>query len=293
MSVLKYKDPVTGEWVPVSYGGGSGGGTEMELLWENPTPTSNFAAQTIEMDLSEYDKIEICFYTRTGNNNALNGGYGYISAVLGKGYGGLNSCATIGSSTNMYVNAWSRAVLITDTGIEFGIGQTCYVGGSNSGTPKTTFDENGEAVNIPYKIYGIKEAAGGGSGGGGGVDLSAVYPVGSIYLSMLKTNPATLFGFGTWERIKDKFLLSAGDTYAAGSEGGEAEHTLTVDEMPAHRHGLGFNDFGPGSGTTSLVRPTMYNYTNTDATGTLSVGGSQPHNNMPPYLAVYMWQRTA
>ena len=51
-----------------------------------------------------------------------------------------------------------------------------------------------------------------------------IYPVGSIYISAASTSPATLFG-GTWEQIKDTFLLAAGDTYTAGETVGEAEHT--------------------------------------------------------------------
>lgn len=62
-----------------------------------------------------------------------------------------------------------------------------------------------------------------------------VYPVGSIYISVTDTSPASLFG-GTWEQLKDRFLLAAGDSYAAGSTGGEATHTLTASEMPSHNH---------------------------------------------------------
>ena len=65
--------------------------------------------------------------------------------------------------------------------------------------------------------------------------IDMVYPVGAIYMSVNSTNPASLFG-GTWEQIKDRFLLSAGDSYSAGSTGGEAEHTLTYGEMPVHSH---------------------------------------------------------
>ena len=64
--------------------------------------------------------------------------------------------------------------------------------------------------------------------------IDMVYPVGAIYMSVNSTNPGNLFG-GTWERIKDRFLLAAGDTYAAGSTGGEAKHALSVDELPEHR----------------------------------------------------------
>ena len=65
--------------------------------------------------------------------------------------------------------------------------------------------------------------------------FNTVYPVGSIYMSTNNTNPGSIFG-GTWEQIKDKFLLSAGDTYANGSTGGEASHILTTAEMPQHNH---------------------------------------------------------
>ena len=65
--------------------------------------------------------------------------------------------------------------------------------------------------------------------------FDTIYPVGSIYMSAVNTSPSTLFG-GTWEQIKDTFLLSAGDTYNAGTTGGEAEHTLTTSEMPSHNH---------------------------------------------------------
>ena len=61
----------------------------------------------------------------------------------------------------------------------------------------------------------------------------ATYPVGAIYISTISTSPASLFG-GTWEQLKDRFLLGAGDTYAAGATGGEAAHALTVNEMPPH-----------------------------------------------------------
>lgn len=117
--------------------------------------------------------------------------------------------------------------------------------------------------------------------------LSAIYPVGAIYMSADSTSPATLFG-GTWAQIKDTFLLSAGDTYGNGSTGGEATHTLTVEEMPSHNHYYTGNQ---NSGSQPGVQ-----YMN-NATGsqfaTSSTGGGQAHNNMPPYLAVYMWKRTA
>lgn len=125
----------------------------------------------------------------------------------------------------------------------------------------------------------------------------AVYPVGSIYLSVNSTSPATLFG-GTWERLGGRFLLGAGDTCPAGSTGGEAEHTLTVQEMPSHKHALLVRGKTTGASTEAL-ESTAYSATEeaSDAGETDAIlsaaGGSQPHNNLPPYLAVYIWKRTA
>lgn len=123
--------------------------------------------------------------------------------------------------------------------------------------------------------------------------IDKIYPVGSIYMSVNAVSPATLFG-GTWEALKDRFLLGAGSTYSAGSTGGEAKHTLTVAEMPSHCHTMLYS-----GGTAS---DWGYNYSNSGGTtsaqttasgGVGLTGGSQPHNNMPPYLSVYMWKRTA
>lgn len=125
--------------------------------------------------------------------------------------------------------------------------------------------------------------------------LLSAYPVGSIYISTVSTSPSTLFG-GTWERIKDTFLLAAGSTYAAGATGGEATHTLTVNEMPSHSHYQ--KRYWGSSGSANQAYTEGAEFTNPNVYGsqidtTHSTGGDQPHNNMPPYLAVYVWKRTA
>ena len=152
--------------------------------------------------------------------------------------------------------------------------------------------------------------------------LDFVYPIGSIYMSVNSTSPQSFLG-GTWERIQDRFLLSAGSAYSAGTTGGEATHTLTVDEMPIHTHiqnehthSQMVHSHGIGTGCinvnakwessargmpvfandyTSNKKYTDYsNGTNVATTATnQDTGGGQAHNNMPPYLAVYMWKRTA
>ena len=142
---------------------------------------------------------------------------------------------------------------------------------------------------------------------GGKALLNAIYPVGSIYMSVNSTSPATLFG-GTWERIKDRFLLAAGGTYSAGATGGEATHTLTENEMPAHSHvpktsGEYFvTTEDSGANNTRVAYSSSGNrwvdgQTSTShfhhRTGTDTVGSGAEHNNMPPYVAVNMWKRTA
>lgn len=161
--------------------------------------------------------------------------------------------------------------------------------------------------------------------------LKSVYPVGAIYISTVSTSPKTLFGFGTWERIKDTFLLAAGDTYSAGLTGGEAEHTLTIDEMPIHYHNPS-TTIAEGAETDNVMGFTTIRDLNSKSTGrqkipvydeksggafyrsmvsnpsaddygslqdlgcdlhTGNTGGGLSHNNMPPYLTVYMWERTA
>ncbi|MCX4364189.1 MAG: hypothetical protein OSJ70_00250 [Bacilli bacterium] len=157
------------------------------------------------------------------------------------------------------------------------------------------------------------------------ITLSDVYPIGSIYMSVSATNPSTLFG-GAWEQLKDRFLLASGTTYKAGATGGAATHTLTANEMPTHTHvqnahfhkvtsrmnnvdgnNLG-SEFGINRGNVVAggihyclsTQGASNDLPNNARVGALPVtainnntGGSKAHNNMPPYLTVYMWKRIA
>lgn len=119
------------------------------------------------------------------------------------------------------------------------------------------------------------------------------YPIGSIYQSTSSATPGSLFG-GTWEQIKDVFLLSASTTYHAGSTGGEATHTLTIEEMPAHAHDS--RDLGINWGSGPFQYLAQYSNEGSPkgrALTTDDTGGGKSHNNMPPYLTVYMWKRIA
>lgn len=143
--------------------------------------------------------------------------------------------------------------------------------------------------------------------------LNRVYPVGAVYISLTATNPHDLFG-GTWEQIQGRFLLAVGANTAntttaygsmsasainrsAGEQGGEVAHTLTTSEMPEHAHPIRYGSVGSSSGDTYASVRVPYNQAQArvgeDNQGMEAVGGGQAHNNMPPYLAVYMWRRTA
>lgn len=158
--------------------------------------------------------------------------------------------------------------------------------------------------------------------------MKKIYPVGSIYMSTVSTNPATLLGFGTWEAMPAGRVLLAqgksswGTTYNAGSTGGEATHQLTVGEMPSHTHTASTNTTGNHHHGTVWTDGTysvwgLYNSstnhrgmgagndndnalpnTSTDGNHSHTVtinnaGSNQAHNNLQPYIAVYIWKRTA
>lgn len=142
-----------------------------------------------------------------------------------------------------------------------------------------------EHTNAP-SIHAVKEAL--------DVKWTDIYPIGSIYMNVSDVDPSELFG-GTWERIKDTFLLSKGDTYATlGATGGEATHTLTTQEMPSHKHVVGqptsADDISFENGANTAPAVGMNCVMNGE---TESAGGGQAHNNMPPYLVVNVWKRTA
>lgn len=156
------------------------------------------------------------------------------------------------------------------------------------------------------------------------ISFDQIYPIGAIYMSTVSTNPATLFKIGNWEALPaGRVLLAQGTStwgvnYSAGSTGGEDKHTLTVSESASHNH----TGSATTSGSTHTHALTMqashgesgnggvprfsdgdvwspYKTQNLSAAGEHShaitinnSGGGQAHNNMQPYLSVYMWKRT-
>lgn len=151
------------------------------------------------------------------------------------------------------------------------------------------------------------------------LSLQDVYPIGSVYVNVsVSANPATFFNFGTWEPLGEgRVLIGAGTgrdvnsvsrNFAAGQLGGEYSHTITNDESAPHTHGLfsdnsngtpfevrglgqsgviiGNDDTRAGQGFYTTRPSGLGNWVST-------VGGGQAHNNIQPYLVVYMWKRTA
>ena len=132
---------------------------------------------------------------------------------------------------------------------------------------------------------------------------SCPFPVG--FGGFFQTDPNEIYSGTKWEQKKDVFILASGDTYAAGSTGGEAQHTLTVEEMPNHVHSYAADWTGGGGQGATSGEPWALVMSNAgDGIGTWAfgldikdhfgyTGGSQPHNNMPPYFSVPFWIRTA
>lgn len=124
--------------------------------------------------------------------------------------------------------------------------------------------------------------------------LDHIYPVGSIYLAYNHTSPASLFG-GTWTRINNRFLWACDEFGVIGAQGGEANHTLTVEELPSHNHGSYYSGF-PGIEDDSGAATKQYAWYTTAgsnvAYGWLDTGGGKSHNNMPPYIHIAAWRRT-
>lgn len=122
--------------------------------------------------------------------------------------------------------------------------------------------------------------------------LDYLHPIGSVYISSQPTDPGTLFG-GTWTRIKDTFILAAGNSFAAGATGGAASVTLTKEQMPKHTHKVKYtggnaNGIYGGQPGTSVSADFVYNSLIIDYEG-----GDQAHTNMPPYITRFVWERTA
>ena len=143
--------------------------------------------------------------------------------------------------------------------------------------------------------------------------MKTVYPVGSIFttvsdstaLATSAAEVATLMGFGTWLAFGEGTVLvgkeATGTFSTAGATGGSETHQLTVAEMPTHDHATNIRVESSGAlvdGTkvTSVASGNVVDHITTNtttSTDTSDVGSSDAHNNLQPYVVVYMWKRTA
>jgi len=124
--------------------------------------------------------------------------------------------------------------------------------------------------------------------------MALIYPVGSIYISTVSTNPGTLLGIGTWVAFgvgKTLVGLNGAETEfdVVEETGGEKTHTLLTTEIPAHTHAIGAAD---GAASTAYAIPASLGTAYSDIVSK-STGGGGAHNNLQPYIVVYMWKRTA
>ena len=170
---------------------------------------------------------------------------------------------------------------------------------------------NGVTTAIQTQINNSSNASNLSSGTVPGVRLSNVYPVGSIYMNATNsTNPSSLLGFGTWTSFgagRMPIGIDSGDSDFNNQEetGGAKTHTLTTSEMPSHNHSMTIAGGGNSGGYINSTYGSSF--AQADANTSISsypfitmpsavignTGGGASHNNMPPYIVVYMWKRTA
>ena len=262
----------------------------------NPTCNLNISNPTTDGNLS---------FTITGNY--FNSGFGAVNNTLSVSYkykAGSGNYSNNIEVTNITLNNNTYTANISLTGLDYKETYTFQaftidkIKSVNSAekviktTPVFSWSNDDFEFNVPVKFNGKTL-------------LDVVYPVGAIYMSVSEISPATLFG-GTWEQIENRFLLAAGSSYTAGNTGGEATHKLTANEIPSHTHALRANTSWGESETLGAWKQYVSSGILMDAgsSGTTittsyyydvaqPVGGDKAHNNMPPYLVVYMWKRTA
>ena len=124
------------------------------------------------------------------------------------------------------------------------------------------------------------------------------YPIGAIIEFSNDTDPNEVYYYGTWARFGNGQVLIGVDENdenfdTANKIGGEKAHTLTIDEMPKHNHTIGFDQMWSFGGTTSIATTKGGPYPGNSQNYIKDNGGGKSHNNLPPYVVVYRWERTA
>ena len=227
-------------------------------------------------------------------------------------YNNTSSAITVKVTTGVSVPAAAKIVLVSN-GTDI-ITATNYMTGATFPSPTLTGTPVAPTASPGTNTTQIATTAFVTTG------LQAAYPVGSIYLSTVSTNPNTLFGFGTWVAYgQGRMPISVDATYLAGTTGGSATTTLITANLPSHTHTFSattdatdlshthtygsINNWGSGSAnafdarnnnnsfTTSGASANM-NHTHTLSGTTGGTGSGTAVTTISPYIAVYMWNRT-
>lgn len=189
------------------------------------------------------------------------------------------------------------------TGFGWGVISKYFPAFSANGVINTFFTSDKEATQLWYSHDGgaafgrYRSYSNGLFGNFKAVGLDNFYPIGSIYQSTAPTNPSTFMG-GTWQRFGQGRVLvgvseNEGEFNAPNKTGGAKTHTLTIDEMPSHSHRQVVT---ANEGNTAIRRDHSSDGGSSpydQGINTGSAGGGQAHNNLQPYITVYMWQRIA
>lgn len=311
--------------------------SDSNIVFDFTTSNSNEVTITVEdsRGLKTTRKIQLSFLQFAMPSLTLTAERGFYDAVYktwksDANHGTYAKCILGGSTdSHLDIDAAESVIKINNTNTSIKSFGDMYIGGGNllytSGyhIEATLFDALGQSATAVADIASgsrimtiLKDEgiAFGGMAEKGKFKIydnlefiACIFPVGYIYMSMINENPAKWFG-GTWEKLEGRFLLGASSAYPVGSTGGEATHTLTVSEIPGHRHNTnswtmvvnaGGANMTPSIGASTVIGaataivPNVQATKNGDNNAVESEGGGQAHNNMPPYLAVYMWQRTA
>lgn len=226
-----------------------------------------------EWDLSVGGKIYDAFDTMIG---------GGLAAYSGGGDTGIDPNTTL-----------EELCLTSHTNTPQGSGTFYYVHTTFYNTKSTTAAR--AQVAFPYNkngsMYHRYYASGAWSSWHRYMTADEVFPVNSVVVMYTHDSPAAIYG-GTWHRMQSRFLWGTTTEGTIGATGGEQTHVLTTDEMPAHTHGITYRS-GASAGSYYGQPPYTSNSGTAVPQSVASTGGGEAHNNMPPYVNVAIWRRTA
>lgn len=278
----------------------------------DPFDSKNTVAYKLEYKKSSAASYTVVNLTAYKNNFAISGKTYIFSADTGSSYDVRLTVTDSFSVVSKSTTASTAATIMhfKANGKGLGLGKVAEVdnaidvgwlfqmnGHTVTGLPTPTSDSDAVPKSfVSEQIQNVKDEV---------ISLSDVYPIGAIYISTVATSPASLFG-GSWTQLTDRFLIGAGSSYAVDETGGAATVTLSTSQIPSHNHEFQYSTNG-GSSWYGATMGRDGSYSDTPYLGTKSsvaefasyqvrvgkTGGGGSHNNMPPYLAVYMWKRIA